>query len=226
MRSPRRPHEVRGSLAALNDTAMFMLIRSWHTCALVGALLLALPAAAAEAQSARPQATAAARTPPLSAVGRSASVLRDSLVALARAQIGKPYRFGGRSPKRGFDCSGFVQYILAALEHEVPRTAAQQAGVGEAVARDTSRLRPGDLLTFGDDRRITHIGIYVGNGRFIHASSGAGRVIESPILRRMSRVQRWRGVRRLALEEAVEPTPVVAYFGPYGAVPLSLGGDQ
>lgn len=216
---------MRGSLAAFITTAMFTSMRSSHACALGGALLLVLLAVPVEAQRAPGPAAPGALIAPLSSFGRSAGDLRDSLVSLARAQIGKPYRFGGRSPKRGFDCSGFVQYVLASLQHEVPRTAAQQAAVGEAVVRDTSRLRPGDLLTFGDDRRITHIGIYVGNGRYIHASSRAGRVIESPIRRRLSRAQRWRGVRRLALNES-DDAPAMAFFGAYGAVVLPAGGDH
>jgi cell wall-associated NlpC family hydrolase len=67
------------------------------------------------------------------------------------------------------------------------------------VVRDTTRLRPGDLLTFGKGKRgVSHIGIYVGNGRYIHASSGAGQVIESDIGRsESSLVRAWRGVRRV-----------------------------
>jgi cell wall-associated NlpC family hydrolase len=152
----------------------------------------------AEAGVAREEpAPAAARPAPFAAFSSSAQALRDSLVAVARAQVGKPYRFGGRSPQRGFDCSGLVQFIMAAIERELPRTAAQQAAFGRAVERDTSRLRPGDLLTFGTGRRASHIGIYVGNGRYVHASSIAGRVVESPIDRRAERVKPWRGARRV-----------------------------
>lgn len=144
-----------------------------------------------------PREVASARPAPFAAFSNSAQAVRDSLVAMARAQVGKPYRFGGRSPERGFDCSGLVQYLMAALQREVPRTAAQQAAVGIAVDRDTSRLRPGDLLTFGSGKRTSHVGIYVGNGRYVHASSVAGRVVESPIARRAERVKTWRGARRV-----------------------------
>lgn len=147
-------------------------------------------------------------------ITESTRFIRDSLVARARSQIGKPYRFGGRSPERGFDCSGFVQFVLAAFELDLPRTAAQQASAGRAVARDTSRLRPGDLLTFGEGKRISHIGIYIGNGRYIHASSKAGRVVESPIDRRAARVKPWRGARRiLALNDMVAEAPSVSTTG-------------
>jgi cell wall-associated NlpC family hydrolase len=125
-------------------------------------------------------------------------ILRDSIVSMARAQIGKRYRYGGATPTRGFDCSGLIQYVAGHLGLAVPRTAARQAKSGAAVPADTSQLRPGDLLTFGTGRRITHVGIYVGEGRFIHASSKAGRVIESAVNRPLVKnVKPWRGARRL-----------------------------
>ena len=114
----------------------------------------------------------------------SALTLRDSVVALARAQVGRKYVKGGAIPTRGFDCSGLVKYVLASLRIEVPRTAREQSKIGNAIARDPGVLRRGDLLLFGrDDDGISHVGIYVGNGRFVHASSAAGRVIESPLNR-------------------------------------------
>lgn len=140
--------------------------------------------------------------PAPSATASSAAVapaaLRDSIVALARAQLGTRYVYGGTSPQRGFDCSGFIRYIAQALRLDVPRTAREQARVGLAVATDPTGLRPGDLLTFGRGNDIDHIGIYVGDGRFIHASTTAGRVIESDLVRRNYRgIKPWQGVRRL-----------------------------
>jgi cell wall-associated NlpC family hydrolase len=122
----------------------------------------------------------------------------DSVVALARAQLGRRYRRGGESPTIGFDCSGLVQYVMHAFDVTLPRTARDQARVGVALPRDTSQLRPGDLLTFGTSKRITHIGIYIGNGHFVHASTGAGRVVERPLLRAPAKgIKPWIGVRRL-----------------------------
>lgn len=185
------------------------------SCALVAVSLMAGGVTAANAQLAQPMITTAAAAPlsaakpftpvvpssvsPFAAMSASARALRDSLVALARAQIGRRYVRGGRTPERGFDCSGLVQYITAALHFDVPRTARQQAGVGLAVARDTSRLLPGDLLTFGKGKRgASHIGIYVGDGLFVHASTKAGRVIESRLDRPLYRgVKPWLGVRRI-----------------------------
>ena len=136
---------------------------------------------------------------PFTAWSESVHSLRDSLVTLARAQVGKRYITGGQSPESGFDCSGLVRYVMSALHVDVPRTARQQAKVGLAIHRDTSRLRPGDLLTFSRNKRdVSHVGIYVGDGRFVHASSVAGQVIESNIDRPPApRLRMWRGARRI-----------------------------
>lgn len=151
---------------------------------------------------AAPVRTVAAQAPipVLAGMSASASSLRDSIVALARAQIGTRYRHGGATPQRGFDCSGLVQYVMARFAMIVPRTAKAQAAVGVPVERDTSLLRPGDLLTFAaaGHASISHIGIYVGDGRFVHASSVAGRVIESPLNRAPApKIKVWRGVARI-----------------------------
>ena len=122
----------------------------------------------------------------------------DSVVALARAQLGRRYRRGGESPSIGFDCSGLVQYVMHAFDVTLPRTAREQARAGLALPRDTSQLRPGDLLTFGSSKLISHIGIYIGNGYFVHASTAAGRVVERPLLRAPAKgIKPWIGVRRL-----------------------------
>lgn len=104
--------------------------------------------------------------------------LRDSIVRFALAQVGTPYAFGGTTPSAGFDCSGLVQYVYSRHYLTPPRTAARQAKIGTAIRRD--RLQRGDILAFGRDS-VTHIGIYVGDRKFVHASSVAGRVIVSSI---------------------------------------------
>lgn len=141
-----------------------------RSAALVAALF-AVPAAG-KAQMAKPFAE----------LSNSALAMRDSVVAIARAQVGKRYRTGGTTPDRGFDCSGLVKYVLQAIKVDVPRTSREQSRVGASIPRDTTQLRPGDLLMFGQPKSgVSHVGIYVGNGRYIHASSVAGRVIESPL---------------------------------------------
>lgn len=128
--------------------------------------------------------------------------LRDSVVRLAQAQLGAPYVFGGASPSNGFDCSGLVRWVFAQVRLASPRLAAHQARIGNPV--ESSRLSPGDLLTFGERDSITHVGIYIGEGRFVHASSVAGKVIVSPLDRRPApRIKPFVGARRVLTTFAV-----------------------
>jgi cell wall-associated NlpC family hydrolase len=141
----------------------------------------------------------AQETKPFASFSNSAQLLRDSVVQMARAQIGKRYRLGGQTPEKGFDCSGLVTYVMSALNLSLPRTAKQQAKQGTELTKDTSALLPGDLLTFGKAKKgVSHVGIYVGEGKYVHASSVAGRVIESKIDRPFSPlIKAWKGARRL-----------------------------
>lgn len=176
----------------------------------VGCALLVVPAVARAQDGAReapaydPNALDAAK--PFAAFSRSAMSLRDSLVALARAQVGTKYVHGGETPARGFDCSGLVRYIVAALHIVVPRTAARQAFAGVEVPKDTALMLPGDLVTFGRGSKgaVSHIGIYVGNGRIVHASTKAGEVIETDLLKpKVAGVKRWRGARRVLTDDGM-----------------------
>jgi len=181
----------------------------------LGAAVLLLCAPSAGAQVAHDEQSALDVKPfaALSNAAMSMMTRRDSIVAIARAQIGTPYKLGGTTPGRAFDCSGLVRYVLGALKVVLPRTAAQQAAVGADVPKDTTQLQPGDLLTFGKGKRITHVGIYVGNGRYVHASTTAGRVIETSLERtRSPLVRSWRGGRRVLADAqtgdtAAAPTP-------------------
>jgi cell wall-associated NlpC family hydrolase len=91
-------------------------------------------------------------------------------VAVAKQYVGAPYRWGGSSPS-GFDCSGLVRYVYAQVGVALPHNAAQQYRLGTPVARD--ELEPGDLVFFD---HLRHNGIYVGDGRFIHARQTGRRV--------------------------------------------------
>ena len=179
--------------------------RSRVSLALLGCVLALSWVSNAHAQ---PPRTARHKAKPFAAYSESAHSMRDSLVAVAQAQVGRRYVRGGTSPEHGFDCSGLVRYVLASLKVDMPRTARQQAKTGFAVVRDRSRLRPGDLLTFGNGvKGVSHVGIYIGNGRIVHASSGAGRVIESDLERSSSSLIRaWRGVRRVLAVAASDST--------------------
>ena len=101
----------------------------------------------------------------------------NEILFRAIALVGTPYRYGGNSPEGGFDCSGLVGYVFRDVAGIVlPRTA-QEIGEIEAPQVDRSRLESGDLVFFGHHARsVTHVGIYVGEGRFVHAPNEGGTV--------------------------------------------------
>jgi cell wall-associated NlpC family hydrolase len=91
--------------------------------------------------------------------------------------VGVPYVWGGNTPQSGFDCSGFTKYVFARQGIQLPRTSREQARVGAGVALDFAAWLPGDLLLFAEPgEAISHVAIYVGDGRIIHASSAMGGV--------------------------------------------------
>lgn len=93
----------------------------------------------------------------------------EVLLRRAMGLLGTPYRWGGTSPDSGFDCSGLVSYVFrTALGIELPRVSRDMAGNGEKV--DRAALSAGDLVFFGRrGKRVDHVGIYVGDGQFVHA---------------------------------------------------------
>lgn len=96
------------------------------------------------------------------------------VVETARRQIGVPYRYGGESP-RGFDCSGLVHYAYARAGIEIPRTTRELLRHARRVP--LSKLRPGDVLFFRvAPPKISHVGLYIGDGRFVHAPSSGKEV--------------------------------------------------
>ena len=129
----------------------------------------------ADAPPRSPAPTRTSRTNwPVSTTSASGAARR--VVPTAEQYIGVPYRYGGTSPRTGFDCSGFVQYVYGIQGVNLPRTSRQMAGAGIAVEPSTSSLAVGDLMLFAQGGRISHVAIYAGNGRFIHSSSSGSGV--------------------------------------------------
>ncbi len=102
---------------------------------------------------------------------------RQTVIKDAMQFTGTPYKWGGNDLRRGVDCSGFVQQLYGRVGVQLPRTAQRQSVVGEQVKR-LDDLKPGDRLYFTNSKRekITHTGIYIGDGYFIHSSRSAGGV--------------------------------------------------
>jgi len=97
-----------------------------------------------------------------------------ALLQAAQSRIGAPYKYGGAGPD-AFDCSGLVTYAHRQVGIAVPRTAAQQFAAATPVQR--AELRPGDLVFFRlESRGVSHVGIYAGDGRFVHAPQRGGNV--------------------------------------------------
>ena len=116
-----------------------------------------------------------------------------SITAAARLRLGAPYRYGGTT-QQGYDCSGLVYRVF--LDHglHLPRTVRQQVQAGTAVGRPA----PGDLVFFRlRGNNPSHVGIYLGEGRFIHASSGRRQVVTDDLNRSEYFRRRYAGARRI-----------------------------
>lgn len=105
----------------------------------------------------------------------------DRMLAYAKSLAGVKYIYGGQSPQ-GFDCSGFTMYVFAKLGIRLPHQSNLQMEAGVEVS-DRNHLLPGDLVFFKTlgSKTVNHVGIYLGDNRFIHASSGYGAVRVSPL---------------------------------------------
>ena len=100
----------------------------------------------------------------------------NDVLMRAISLVGTPYRYGGNTPEGGFDCSGLVNYVYRdMLDLRLPRTSRELAAVqGPRIAPE--RLASGDLVFFGSGGTVSHVGIYLGEGRFVHAPSSGGTV--------------------------------------------------
>jgi hypothetical protein len=129
------------------------------------------------------------------------ATLADSIIATASDAMGRPYEFGGTGENgEGFDCSGLIQYAYGKHGITLPRRSTDQAREGAKVDRKLALLKAGDLLTFSNrGGAVTHVGLYTGQGRFIHSATRGVQVstlsAEDPYGRWW--YKRWVGVRRI-----------------------------
>jgi cell wall-associated NlpC family hydrolase len=171
-----------------------------------GAALLAGAAVAAAAPGdeqdpfARPGDAAALEPPGAPAPSGTVRDRAADLVIGAMNFLGVPYRHGGASDDRGFDCSGFTRHVFeAGIGMVLPRRVDEQAGASGLVAVARDELRPGDLVFFNTlQRTFSHVGIYIGEGRFIHAPR-AGGAVRVEDMRFAYWSQRFTGARRASL---------------------------
>lgn len=131
----------------------------------------------------------------------------ESLIADAKAQLGIRYKWGGTS-RGGFDCSGFMTYVFSHNGISLPRTSIEQSKIGDRVSKED--LEPGDLLFFVTGRsssRINHVGMYIGDGKFIHASSSKRQVVVTKLSDYSRQYAGARRVPQLQIKELIDPKP-------------------
>lgn len=124
------------------------------------------------------------------------TTLASELTLRAMGLIGIRYQYGGTAPENGLDCSGLVRYLFKEVwGKELPRTSEEISRVGEKI--DTRELQPGDLVFYNTlQRGFSHVGIYLGDNKFIHAPSAGGQVrIENMDMRYWK--NRFNGARRI-----------------------------
>ena len=133
--------------------------------------------------------------------GRSAQRLREgasNMIVTALNFLDVPYRSGGKTEIDGFDCSGFTRHVFRQIGLALPPSADDQANAQGLVAVERDELRPGDLVFFNTlQRAFSHVGIYVGNDRFIHAPR-AGSQVRVDDMRKSYWLSRFTGGRRVA----------------------------
>jgi cell wall-associated NlpC family hydrolase len=169
-------------------------------CAVAVALVKPLPARADEAPAPGGDPTPATTTPlpqPLPVVKKAPTRTTQfhlpfgkRVVSYAKKFVGTRYVYGGSSPRSGFDCSGLVRYVYGHFGVTLPHSSYAQFSLGKRVSRGS--LRPGDLVFFDG---LGHVGMYVGNGRFIHAPHTGTRVRVETLAGWYS--SRFSGARRL-----------------------------
>ena len=116
---------------------------------------------------------------------------------MAKKKLGRRYVWGATGTKNTFDCSGFTKYVYKKNGIDIPRTSINQSKYGKYVSR--KNLKKGDLIFFDTSKRrkgyVNHVGIYLGNGKFIHASSAKKKVVITSLNKNFYS-QRYKGARR------------------------------
>lgn len=141
----------------------------------LASLVLAL-ASCAGGDNTRREAPAAANARDWPQVPPANPGAANAVLMRALGLVGTPYRYGGNTPESGFDCSGLVTYVYRdMLDLRLPRSSRELAAVqGPKIAPD--QLATADLVFFGSGGSVSHVGIYIGEGRFVHAPSTGGTV--------------------------------------------------
>lgn len=167
--------------------------------AAVPALSTELVAAAAStpAESARTARVALPAPAQATATPANDRSLVRTVMQRAFSLLGTPYRWGGTSPESGFDCSGLVGYVFRTIGIDLPRVSRAMAGEGTPVT-DRNALAEGDLVFFGRRGHVDHVGIYIGNGMFVH-SPRTGRDVTVSNLSTGYWAQKFLSARRLTI---------------------------
>ena len=189
--SPARLHQL--CLKLMRRLILFVY------CLLLSSWVLAAPA---EDEAVKPfieKGLISQLTEQLGSAKDKASGQATGLITQAMDLLGVPYRRGGSTEASGFDCSGFVRYLYEnSVGQLLPRRAEEQARSTEVI--DRNELKPGDLVFFNTMKRaFSHVGIYVGDGKFIHAPR-TGKAVKVDDMRSAYWQKRFNGARRVPLE--------------------------
>lgn len=157
-------------------------LRFVAAAAVIAGTLLVAPSAATAAP---PAATAARAVTPAVAARKALIARGNTVVAAARAQQGKPYRYGSRGPS-AFDCSGLTGFAYAKARVKIPRTAQEQYRAAKKITG--AAVRPGDLVFWVSGSRAYHVAVYAGAGRVWHAPKPGDRV-------KLTGIWNWKQVR-------------------------------
>ena len=193
-----------------------------HKAIILGCLLLnSVASVSAELPGTPKPAEASAST-----TQESTSDRASALIMRALSLVGVKYKFGGRSPESGLDCSGFVGYVFRSTAGlALPHNAYAISMVGSKIS--TSELRPGDLVFFKTlSKTFSHVGIYLGENRFIHATSSKTGTVSVSDMSESYWAKRFNGARRIdssSLSSATDPESTAAHSAQLSPLPISQG---